>query len=64
MKDYINQFYTEGFATTFYVKPLKFLKRKISNKNVLKVLSVLLKIIYTISMLLLAVFIFLDKYPL
>ena len=28
LKDYIKQFYTEGFATTFYQKPTKFISKK------------------------------------
>ena len=29
LKDYIKQFYTEGFATTFYQKPTKYVNKKI-----------------------------------
>ena len=28
MKDYINQFYNEGLATTFYLKPINFINKK------------------------------------
>ena len=36
MKEYIKQFYTEGFATTFYQKPINFLLT--INKVVFKIL--------------------------
>ena len=29
MKNYIYQFYNEGFATTFYLKPVNYLKKNI-----------------------------------
>ena len=34
MKDYVNQFYTEGLATTFYLKPIKYINRVIKNKSI------------------------------
>lgn len=64
MKDYIDQFYNEGFATTFYLKPVNFFKKKLKNKELLKIIVMIIKIIYTILMLVLAWFIFLDRYPL
>ena len=36
MKDYIYQFYNEGFATTFYLKPVNYLKKNIHNNNINK----------------------------
>ena len=62
--EFIEQFYNEGFATTFYLKPLNYLKRKISNKRVLKILDIILKVIYTVLILIFAVFMFFKKYPL
>lgn len=64
MKDYIDQFYKEGFATTFYLKPVNFIKKKINNKKLSKLLINLVKIIYTILVLIFAVYMFLEKYPL
>ena len=64
MKDYIDQFYNEGLATTFYLKPVKFIEKKIKNKNVVNFVKVLIKIIYTILVLIFAWFVFLYKYPL
>lgn len=64
MKDYINQFYNEGLATTFYLKPIKYLNKNINNKKLLKITSFLVKIMYTISALIFAWYVFWDKYPL
>ena len=30
MKEYLNQFYNEGLGTTFYLKPVNYIKRKIA----------------------------------
>lgn len=64
MKDYIYQFYNEGFATTFYLRPIKFISRVIKNKNIVKFLSIIIGIVYTILVLMFAWYMFLDKYPL
>ena len=44
MKEYIRQFYNEGFATTFIKKPVKFLKKHIKNEKIVKILTILIKI--------------------
>lgn len=64
MKDYIDQFYNEGLATTFYLKPIKYLERKINNVKILKFIKILIKILYTVLVLVFAVFVFMYKYPL
>ena len=64
MKDYIEQFYNDGLATTFYLKPVKFIEKKIKNKNIVKFIKLLIKIIYTILVLIFAWFAFWSKYPL
>ena len=64
MKDYVNQFYTEGLATTFYLKPIKYINRVIKNKSMRKVVGCVIKVLYTIFAFVLAWFIFLEKYPL
>ena len=64
MKDYIDQFYNEGLATTFYLRPVKFIEKKIKNKKVVNFIKLLIKIIYTILVLIFAWFAFLSKYPL
>ena len=64
MKDYIDQFYNEGLATTFYLKPVKFLEKRIKNKGLVKFISIIIKIVYTILVLIFAWFVFWSKYPL
>ena len=64
MKNYIHQFYNEGFATTFYLKPIRFIKKHIKNESTVKVLSLLIKIIYTIAMIIVAIITFKKQYPL
>ena len=64
MKDYIYQFYNEGLATTFYLRPINFVNRIIKNKIIVKVLSFLIRIVYTVLVLMFAWYMFSDKYPL
>lgn len=54
MKEYIKQIYNEGFGTTFYVKPVNYLKKKIKNKTLLNIIILFIKIFYTLAILLLA----------
>ena len=61
MREYIKQIYSEGLATTFYLKPLNYLKKKIKNEKVFDVLSRIIKIIYTLLILLLAGYILYRK---
>ena len=63
MKEYLKQFYSEGLANTFYLKPLKYLEKHIKNKNILKLFSTLLKIIYTIFCIVLAIILFKVIFP-
>lgn len=64
MKDYIDQFYNEGLATTFYLKPVNFIKKKIKNKKLLTIVLFLIKVLYTVLVLIFAWFVFLEKFPL
>lgn len=64
MKEYVHQFYNEGFATTFYLKPINFIKKHIKNKAVLKVLTLIIQVIYTILMIIIGVITFIKQYPL
>lgn len=64
MKNYIYQFYNEGFATTFYLKPVNYLKKNIHNNNILKILIMIVKILYTILIIAFAIIIFIYKFPL
>ncbi len=61
MKELIKQFYTEGFATTFIDKPVKFIKKKTKNKNKIKVYTFLIKLFYTIVFVGIAVYILYKK---
>ena len=64
MKNYIYQFYNEGFATTFYLKPVNYLKKNIHNNSVLKILIMIIKILYTILIIAFAIIMFIYKFPL
>ena len=64
MKDYINQFYNEGLATTFYLKPINYINKIIKNNIICKIFGIVIKLLYTILALILAWYMFLDKYPL
>ena len=63
MKEAKKQFYNEGFATLFIKKPIKYLDEHIKNKALVKFLSILIKIIYTLLVLFLAGFILYKKLP-
>ena len=64
MKEYLNQFYNEGLATTFYLKPLNYLNKKVRSSKKRKFLELLIKVLYTILVLLFAVYMFIYKWPL
>lgn len=64
MKEYIRQFYNEGLATTFYLKPVNYLNKKIRNKNIKNFLCLIIKICYTILVLIFAVLVFYNSWPL
>ena len=64
MKDYIDQFYNEGLATTFYLKPVRFIEKKIKNKRIVNFIKILIKIVYTVLVLIFVWFVFWSKYPL
>lgn len=61
MKELINQFYNEGLATTFYLKPINFASKYIKNKKILNVIKILILILYTICAISLGFFILLKK---
>lgn len=46
MKEYLNQFYNEGLATTFYLKPLNYLNKKVKSPKKRKLLELLIKVLY------------------
>ena len=61
MKEYIKQFYSEGLATTFYLKPIKYLKNKIKNKSLINFCLSIIKICYTLLAISLAIYILYRK---
>ena len=61
MKELIRQFYNEGLATTFYLKPLNFVSKHIKNEVLLKILKIMICFVYTIIVLMFALWIFLYK---
>lgn len=61
MKEYIWQFYNEGFATTFYIKPIDYLRKNIKNKILFNILSILVKILYTVMAIAFAIIILFNK---
>ncbi len=63
MKKYLEQIYNEGLATIFYLKPLNYLKKKIKNERSYLILSITLKIIYTILVLAFAIYMLIKKLP-
>lgn len=64
MKEYLNQFYNEGLATTFYIKPINYIKKKIKSPKKRKALALLIKILYTTLVLIFAIYMFVFKWPL
>lgn len=62
MQSILRQFYHEGFAVLFCRKPVEFLEKKIKNKRAAKVLSVLIKSLYTLLMLALVAKLIRDEY--
>ena len=56
MKEFIRQFYNEGLATTFYLKPVNYIDEKIKNKKIVKLLGIFIKVIYTITVLTFAIY--------
>ena len=64
MKSYIEQIYNEGLATTFYLKPVKFIRKYIKNDNLFKIIKILIAVLYTVFALIFAWLMFWEKYPL
>lgn len=61
MKKYIEQFYSEGLATTFYLKPANYLKKKIKNKQLRQLMLVLIRGLYTLlALIIVGVFIYIK----
>lgn len=63
MKGYLRQFYNEGLATTFYLKPINYVNKKIKNEKIRKILCFLIWLCYTVFVLLFAVIILYNNWP-
>lgn len=63
MNDYVRQFYYEGIGNIFFAKPKKIIDKKIKNKHLNKIITILLKIIYTIFAICCGIALFYIAYP-
>ena len=63
MNEYIRQFHYEGIGNIFFAKPKKLMDKKIKNKTLNKLLTILLKIIYTIFAISCGIALFYVAYP-
>lgn len=63
MKEYIRQFYYEGIGDLLYAKPKKIIDKKIRNKKVNKVVTLLLKTLYTLFAIICGLLLFYIVYP-
>lgn len=61
MKELIRQFYNEGLATTFVLKPYKFIDKHIKNKFFNKLFKVLIILFYTLLALSIAAYYLYSK---
>ena len=62
MRSLIYQFYNEGFATTFLLKPMNYLSNNINSKKVVNAFSIILKFLYTTLVIFILVLVFYLKY--
>lgn len=62
MKNIINQFYNEGFATLFRLKPIGYIKRKTDNETIIKLLSFIISFLYTVAAITLVIILVYNQY--
>lgn len=63
MNEYVRQFYYEGIGNIFFAKPKKILDKKVKNKIVNKIFTIMLKIMYTIFAISCGIVLFYIAYP-
>lgn len=63
MKNLIYQFYNEGLAIIFCVKPIKYVNKKFKNKTLIKYLTLIITTFYTIFAICLAIILFKVIFP-
>ena len=62
MRSLIYQFYNEGFATTFLLKPINYLSNNIKNKKLINYSTFIIKFLYTILMIFVLALVIYFKY--
>ncbi len=62
MKSMIYQFYNEGFANIFRIKPINYINSKVKNKKTIRILSFIISFLYTILILLFIILLLYFKY--
>ncbi len=63
MKNLIYQFYNEGLGNLFCKKPIDYLKKNIKSKIIIATLSFIIKLLYTVIILLIAGYVLYKKLP-
>jgi len=63
MNEYVRQFYYEGIGNIFFQKNKKLIDKKTKNKTLNKILTISLKIIYTLFAISCGVALFYIAYP-
>lgn len=61
MLDLFQQFYHEGIATTFYLKPINFISKYVKNQLILKFLKIIVFLLYTIFAITFGIVVFLWR---
>lgn len=64
MKDYIDEFYNEGFGLIFCKRPLDYLSKLVKNKKLYNIIKIIIKVLYTILIIGIAIILFIAKWPL
>lgn len=63
MNEYIRQFYYEGIGDIFFAKPKQLLDKKIKDKTLNRILTIVLKTIYTLFAISCGIALFYIAYP-